>query len=86
MIDRGRRGEILKRVWRWMKRSDAVEPTIGHLKSDYDMERNRLKGDVGDALNMLLNVAAMNFAKLRRFVLVSSCLLLTAPFRPSFSL
>jgi IS5 family transposase len=46
-----------------MKRRAAAEPTIGHLKSDYRMERNRLKGHLGDALNALFSAAAMNFRK-----------------------
>lgn len=85
LVDRRRRGEIPKRVWRWMKRRAAVEPTIGHLKSDYRLERNRLKGDVGDALNVLLSAAAMNFAKLLRFVLAFWHLLLAAFLPPALS-
>jgi IS5 family transposase len=65
-----------------MKRRAVVEPTIGHLKSDYRLERNRLRGAVGDSLNVLLSAAAMNFAKLLRFVLAFWRLLFTAFFRP----
>lgn len=57
LVDRRSRGSIPKRIWRWMKRRAAVEPTIGHLKSDYRLERNRLKGAVGDALNALFSAA-----------------------------
>jgi IS5 family transposase len=56
---------------------------LGHLKSDYRLERNRLKGGMGDALNVLLSAAAMNFAKLLRFVLAFWRLLLAAFFRPT---
>ena len=80
IVDRRRRGEIPKRIWRWMKRRAAVEPTIGHLKSDYRLDRNRLKGAAGDALNVLLSAAAMNFAKLLRFVLAFWRLLFLALF------
>jgi transposase, IS5 family len=66
-VDRRGRGSIPKRIWRWMKRRAAVEPTIGHLKSDYRLERNRLKGRIGDALNALFSAAAMNFKKLLGF-------------------
>ena len=52
-----------------MKRRAAVEPTIGHLKSHYRLDRNRLKGTLGDALNVLFSAAAFNFSKLLRFVL-----------------
>jgi IS5 family transposase len=69
LVDRRGRGSIPKRIWRWMKRRAAVEPTIGHLKSSYRLERNRLKGKLGDALNALFSAAAMNFKKLLGFFL-----------------
>lgn len=68
LVDRRGRGTIPKRIWRWMKRRAAVEPTIGHLKSDYRLERSRLKGVAGDKLNALFSAAAMNFGKLLDFL------------------
>ena len=44
-------------------RRAAIEPIIGHLKQDYRMARNYLKGVVGDELNVLLAAAAMNFKR-----------------------
>lgn len=41
----------------------AIEPTIGHLKSDYRMKRNFLKGVMGDAVNAMLSAAAFNFKR-----------------------
>ena len=52
-----------------MKRRAAVEPTIGHLKSDHRLERNALRGTLGDSINALLSAAAMNFGKLLGFLL-----------------
>ena len=69
IVDKRRRGETPRRIWRWMKRRAAVEPTIGHLKSSYRLERNRLKGTLGDALNALFSAAAINFQKLLSFFL-----------------
>ena len=66
-IDKRRRGATPKTLWRWMKRRAAVEPTIGHLKSEHRLERNRLKGPTGDAINAILSAAAMNFQKLQGF-------------------
>jgi IS5 family transposase len=66
-VDKRRRGRTPKSLWRWMKRRAAVEPTIGHLKSEHRLERNRLKGTVGDAINAILSAAAMNFQKLQGF-------------------
>ena len=44
-------------------RRAAIEPIIGHLKHDYRMARNYLKGIVGDQINVLLAAAAMNFKR-----------------------
>jgi IS5 family transposase len=45
------------------KRRAAIEPVIGHLKNDYRMIRNYLKGTVGDEMNVLLSAAAMKFKR-----------------------
>jgi transposase, IS5 family len=82
LVDRRGRGYTPKRIWRWMKRRAAVEPTIGHLKSDYRLERNRLKGTLGDKLNALFSAAAMNFKKLLGFFWAFLLRLLAAPFSP----
>ena len=63
-VDSRRRGGVGVSVWRWIKRRAAIEPTIGHLKEERRMERNRLKGSKGDKLNAVLSAAGMNFAKL----------------------
>ena len=65
-IDKRRRGRTSRALWRWMKRRAAVEPSIGHLKNEHRLERNRLKGAEGNALNAILAAAAMNFQKLLR--------------------
>ena len=44
-------------------RRSAIEPVIGHLKSDFRMVRNYLKGSVGDTINLLMAAAAFNFRK-----------------------
>ena len=44
-------------------RRSAIEPVIGHLKSDHRMMRNYLKGSVGDELNVMLAAAAFNMKK-----------------------
>jgi len=51
------------------RRRSAVEPLIGHMKSDHRMSRCFLKGLAGDAINALLAAAGLNLRKLlRRFV------------------
>lgn len=63
-VDKRRRGRTSQAQWRWMKRRAAVEPSIGHLKSEHRLERNRLKGTIGNEINAILAAAAMNFQKL----------------------
>jgi hypothetical protein len=52
-VDKRQRGRTPRPLWRWMKRRAAVEPSIGHLKSEHRLERNRLKGVAGDAFNAI---------------------------------
>lgn len=63
-VDSRGRGGVAVSVWRWIKRRAAIEPTIGHLKEERRMERNRLKGTEGDKINAVLSAAGMNFSKL----------------------
>ena len=58
-ISRQRRKKHSKRA--------AIEPVIGHLKQDYRLCRNYLKGILGDNMNLILAAAAMNFK--RRMIL-----------------
>ena len=75
-VDRGYRGpkevniyvpqtkkEITKAQRKKHSRRAAIEPVIGHLKQDYRLQRNFLKGNVGDAINLMLSAAAMNFKR-----------------------
>ena len=45
------------------RRRSAIEPVIGHLKSDFRLARNYLKGAIGDTINLLLAAAAFNCRK-----------------------
>jgi IS5 family transposase len=67
-VDKRRRGRTARSLWRWMKRRAAIEPGIGHLKREHRMDRNRLKGELGDRLNAILSAAGMNFSKLLRWL------------------
>jgi len=49
-----------------LKRRQAVEPVIGHLKADHRMARCWLKGSVGDAVNTVLAAAGFNLRWLMR--------------------
>ena len=47
----------------------GIEPTIGHLKTDYRLGRNFYKGLLGDAINVMLAAAAYNFKRAMRVLL-----------------
>lgn len=41
----------------------GIEPIIGHLKHDHRMQRNYLKGNLGDSINTILAATAFNLKK-----------------------
>ncbi|MCQ2393439.1 MAG: hypothetical protein MJ249_04050 [Kiritimatiellae bacterium] len=51
---------------RWWKRRSAIEPVIGHVKSDHGMDRNMLAGAMGDKINAMLAGVGFNLVKLMR--------------------
>lgn len=69
IIHRGRIKTMSKAQRRWLKRRQAVEPAIGHLKSDNRMQRCWLKGETGDALHALCCAVGYNLRWLMRAVL-----------------
>lgn len=59
MIAGSRRG-LTPTMRRELKRRSAIEPTIGHMKTDGRLDRNFLLGHVGDVINALLVAAGHN--------------------------
>ena len=57
----GQKRRMTDRIRREMKRRSAVEPVIGHLKSEHRMDRNYLAHRSGDAANAVLAAAGYNF-------------------------
>lgn len=55
-----------KATKRWMKRRNSVEPIIGHLKADHKMQRNWLKGHLGDIMAPVLAASGFNLKKILR--------------------
>ena len=53
-------------IRRWWKRRNAIEPIIGHQKSDHRLNRNQLAGELGDKLNVIFSASGFNFRKLLR--------------------
>ena len=59
-----------------MKHRAAIEPTLGHLKDNKRLDRNRLKGVLGDKINVILSAAGMNFHKIMKALATSRALLI----------
>ncbi len=80
-VDKGYKGHGIKNrkifisgrkkgVTRWfkkqLKRRQAIEPHIGHMKSDGKLGRNFLKGKIGDQLNAVLCAIGHNLRMVTR--------------------
>lgn len=68
ILHRGRWKSMTRAQRRWLKRRQAVEPAIGHLKSDHRMERCWLRGEQGDAIHAVLCAAGYNLRWLLRAI------------------
>jgi IS5 family transposase len=62
----GTKRGITRAITKKLKRRNAIEPVIGHLKSDGRLSRNFLKGTEGDAINAILCGAGHNLRKILR--------------------
>jgi IS5 family transposase len=68
IIHRGKYRTLTNQQRRWLKRRQAIEPMIGHTKSDHRMERCWLPGALGDALHALSCAAGYNIRWLMRAI------------------
>lgn len=68
ILHRGKSKCLTRRQWMWVKRRQAIEPVIGHIKDDCGMRRCRLKGAQGDALHAIACAAGYNLRWLLRWI------------------
>lgn len=68
IIHRGKFKSLSAKQKKWLKRRTAVEPAIGHLKSDHRMDRCWLQGALGDALHSISCAAGYNLRWLLRAI------------------
>ena len=68
IIHRGKYKSLSQVERKRLKRRQAIEPTIGHLKADHGMRRNWLQGALGDAIHVMLCAAGFNFKWLLRTI------------------
>lgn len=68
VLHRGKPKSLTRRQWAWVKRRQAVEPVIGHLKDDCRLRRCHLKDAQGDALHVIACAAGYNIRWLLRWI------------------
>ena len=68
IVHRGKSKRISEQDRKLLKRRQAVEPIIGHLKADHRMDRCHLKGEIGDRLHAVLCAAGYNIRWLLRMI------------------
>src|SRR5438876_1779950 len=64
----GQKRRVTPQIKRELRRRSAVEPVIGHLKSEHRMGRNYLWHRQGDAINAVLAAVGYNFRRLIRWL------------------
>lgn len=67
-IHRGKSKRLNKEEKQLVKQRSAIEPVIGHLKSDHRMDRCYLKGKDGDSIHAVLCAAGFNIRWLLRMI------------------
>lgn len=68
IVHRGKAKRISDQERKLLKRRQAIEPIIGHLKADHRMDRCHLKGEQGDRLHAVLCAAGYNIRWLLRMI------------------
>jgi transposase, IS5 family len=66
----GQKRRLSAAIRRAFRRRSAVEPVIGHLKTEHRMGRNHLARSAGDAINAVLAAVGYNFRLLVRWLTV----------------
>ncbi|KWC14889.1 transposase [Burkholderia ubonensis] len=68
LIHCGKYKTLSEKQRKWLKRRQAVEPIIGHVKQDHGLRRCWLKGATGDALHAVLCATGFNLRWLLRAI------------------
>ena len=79
-MHRGKARRISEQERKPLKRRQAIEPIIGHLKADHRMDRCHLKGETGDRLHAVLCAAGYNIRWLLRMILRKGISILRSAF------
>ena len=71
---RGVHGQIKKEL----RRRSAIEPVIGHCKSDGYLGRNFLKGRIGDQINAVMSAVGYNLRLILKWLRILLCKIIAA--------
>jgi IS5 family transposase len=74
----GQKRRVTQAIKRELRRRSAVEPVIGHMKSDHRMRRCFLAHAAGDAANAVLAAVGYNFKRLLVWLALLCVFILTA--------
>ena len=74
----GLRRGITRGLRAMIRRRSAIEPAIGHMKTDGKLDRNWLKGALGDAMHAVLCGAGHNLRMILRKLRLLCVLILAA--------
>ena len=79
----GQKRRVTPAIKRQMKRRSAVEPVIGHIKSEHRMNRNYLAHRQGDAINPILAAMGYNFRLILNWIRLLYTQIMKALFPPA---
>lgn len=65
----GQKRGMTRALKKQLKRRSAIEPHIGHMKSEGKLRRNYLKGTIGDAFNAILCAIGHNLRMILREIM-----------------
>ena len=74
----GQKRGVFGVIKRELRRRSAIEPIIGHLKTEDQLRRCYLKGRAGDAANVVLSAVGHNFRRILAWLRDFWRLILTA--------
>jgi IS5 family transposase len=77
----GQRRGVTRTIRKELRRRSAIEPEIGHMKSDGHLGRCYLKGAEGDAMNIILSACGHNLRKILNWLRSLARLILGALLR-----
>ncbi len=74
----GQKRGVHGQIKRELRRRSAIEPVIGHCKSDGHLDRNYLKGQQGDRINAVLSAVGYNMRLLLKWLKKLLCQIIAA--------